>query len=120
VENCNTSGVCEEGIGSGSDGNAPSAVVGKNNVENSMNNDHYDGLRGTNSHRTSQREAALTKFRLKRKDRCYDKKVLQPQCHHITASIKNHSRNIYFHFIVQYETCAITCSTMCSEIITII
>ncbi|MCI02740.1 two-component response regulator-like PRR95-like, partial [Trifolium medium] len=74
VENCNTSGVCEEGIGSGSDGNAPSAVVGKNNLESSMNNDHYDGLGGTNSHRTSQREAALMKFRLKRKDRCYDKK----------------------------------------------
>ncbi|XP_019179827.1 PREDICTED: two-component response regulator-like APRR5 [Ipomoea nil] len=28
-----------------------------------------------NSHRSSQREAALTKFRLKRKDRCYEKKV---------------------------------------------
>lgn len=27
------------------------------------------------SHRSSQREAALTKFRLKRKDRCFDKKV---------------------------------------------
>ncbi|GAU13711.1 hypothetical protein TSUD_348150 [Trifolium subterraneum] len=72
VENCNTSGVCEEGIGSGSDGKAPSAVVGKNNLESSVNNGHYDG---TSSHRTSQREAALMKFRLKRKDRCYDKKV---------------------------------------------
>ncbi|KAG4172012.1 hypothetical protein ERO13_A12G246400v2 [Gossypium hirsutum] len=28
-----------------------------------------------NSHRSIQREAALTKFRLKRKDRCYEKKV---------------------------------------------
>ncbi|MFQ6638043.1 hypothetical protein Gotur_013733 [Gossypium turneri] len=28
-----------------------------------------------NSHRSVQREAALTKFRLKRKDRCYEKKV---------------------------------------------
>ncbi|XP_020537804.1 two-component response regulator-like APRR5 isoform X2 [Jatropha curcas] len=28
-----------------------------------------------NSHRAIQREAALTKFRLKRKDRCYEKKV---------------------------------------------
>ncbi|KAI5347283.1 PREDICTED: two-component response regulator [Prunus dulcis] len=28
-----------------------------------------------NSHRSIQREAALNKFRLKRKDRCYDKKV---------------------------------------------
>ncbi|XP_038874792.1 two-component response regulator-like APRR3 isoform X1 [Benincasa hispida] len=30
---------------------------------------------GGDSHRSSQREAALTKFRLKRKDRCYEKKV---------------------------------------------
>lgn len=28
-----------------------------------------------NSHRSAQREVALTKFRLKRKDRCYEKKV---------------------------------------------
>jgi pseudo-response regulator 5 len=31
----------------------------------------------SNSHRSIQREAALTKFRLKRKERCYEKKV----CH---------------------------------------
>lgn len=30
---------------------------------------------GGDSHRSSQREAALTKFRLKRKERCYEKKV---------------------------------------------
>ncbi|KAF8379819.1 hypothetical protein HHK36_029268 [Tetracentron sinense] len=35
----------------------------------------HDGSRMMNSHRSTQREAALTKFRLKRKDRCYDKKV---------------------------------------------
>ncbi|KEH24700.1 two-component response regulator-like APRR5 isoform X3 [Medicago truncatula] len=74
AESHNASGVCE-GLGSVSDGNAPSTIVGKNNLESSMNNDHHDGLRDTSSHRTSQREAALTKFRLKRKDRCYDKKV---------------------------------------------
>ncbi|XP_015572413.1 two-component response regulator-like APRR9 isoform X1 [Ricinus communis] len=34
-----------------------------------------DGFRGMDSDRFSQREAALTKFRLKRKDRCYEKKV---------------------------------------------
>ncbi|XP_050385761.1 two-component response regulator-like APRR9 isoform X2 [Argentina anserina] len=34
----------------------------------------YDGL-GPDSLRSSQREAALTKFRLKRKDRCFEKKV---------------------------------------------
>lgn len=35
----------------------------------------HDGSRGMDSLRTTQREAALTKFRLKRKDRCYEKKV---------------------------------------------
>ncbi|XP_055962282.1 two-component response regulator-like APRR5 [Mercurialis annua] len=32
-------------------------------------------LHNANSHRSIQREAALNKFRLKRKDRCYEKKV---------------------------------------------
>ncbi|XP_057439715.1 two-component response regulator-like APRR9 isoform X3 [Lotus japonicus] len=59
--NHSSSGVNGSG-GSGSDGNVTSTGVD-------------DELRGTDSHRTSQREAALTKFRLKRKDRCYDKKV---------------------------------------------
>lgn len=36
---------------------------------------NHDGFRNTDSHRSSQREAALTKFRLKRKDRCFAKKV---------------------------------------------
>ncbi|KAG6725720.1 hypothetical protein I3842_02G045500 [Carya illinoinensis] len=35
----------------------------------------HDGSRGMDALRSSQREAALTKFRLKRKDRCYEKKV---------------------------------------------
>ncbi|OMO64191.1 hypothetical protein CCACVL1_21964 [Corchorus capsularis] len=35
----------------------------------------HEGLKGMDSHRSSQREAALTKFRLKRKDRCFEKKV---------------------------------------------
>lgn len=35
----------------------------------------HDVFRGKDSHRSSLREAALTKFRLKRKDRCYGKKV---------------------------------------------
>ncbi|XVE73624.1 hypothetical protein DITRI_Ditri11bG0133600 [Diplodiscus trichospermus] len=34
-----------------------------------------DGLKGMDTHRSSQREAALRKFRLKRKDRCFEKKV---------------------------------------------
>lgn len=67
--------------GSGSDGNDTSAaVVAKNNPESCIDSCHhsYDGFRGTDSHHTSQREEALTKFRLKRKNRCYEKKVLQP------------------------------------------
>ncbi|KAF5451823.1 hypothetical protein F2P56_026890 [Juglans regia] len=35
----------------------------------------HDGSRGMDALRSSQREAALIKFRLKRKDRCYEKKV---------------------------------------------
>ncbi|KAL0014805.1 hypothetical protein SO802_001874 [Lithocarpus litseifolius] len=45
--------------------------------ESLSESDHFihDGSRGLDSSRSSQREAALTKFRLKRKDRCYEKKV---------------------------------------------
>ncbi|KAJ4950924.1 hypothetical protein NE237_027756 [Protea cynaroides] len=35
----------------------------------------HDRIEGMDPHRSTQREAALTKFRLKRKDRCYEKKV---------------------------------------------
>ncbi|XP_050894187.1 two-component response regulator-like APRR9 [Lathyrus oleraceus] len=74
AENRNTSGL-SKGTGSRSDGNTPQSVVGKNHLESSISNDHYDEPRGANSYHTSQREATLLKFRLKRKDRCYDKKV---------------------------------------------
>ncbi|KAG4172747.1 hypothetical protein ERO13_A11G016500v2 [Gossypium hirsutum] len=40
----------------------------------SKNDDVFPSPSG-NSHRSIQREAALTKFRLKRKDRCFEKKV---------------------------------------------
>ncbi|KAG4118444.1 hypothetical protein ERO13_D11G016300v2 [Gossypium hirsutum] len=40
----------------------------------SKNDDVFPSPTG-NSHRSIQREAALTKFRLKRKDRCFEKKV---------------------------------------------
>lgn len=81
AENHNSNNICG-GIGSGSDGNATSAVVGNNNFESSTDNNHFDGLRGTKSGVPSQREAALTKFRLKRKDRCYDKKVMLQPCYY--------------------------------------
>ncbi|KAK8464977.1 hypothetical protein PHAVU_010G119700 [Phaseolus vulgaris] len=62
---------------SGNDGHATSAIVSKNNPEGFSDSvcHNYDGSRATYSHRTSQREAALTKFRLKRKERCFEKKV---------------------------------------------
>ncbi|KAL9314941.1 hypothetical protein ACSQ67_020393 [Phaseolus vulgaris] len=74
--NHNCSGVYRS-IGCRSEGNATSAKVAKDNNESFFDIGHlgYDGFIGTDSHRTSQREAALTKFRLKRKDRCYEKKV---------------------------------------------
>ncbi|XP_065860035.1 two-component response regulator-like APRR5 [Euphorbia lathyris] len=63
-----------------SDGNASFAATSeKANVPESLNDSGRpfvrDGFRGMDAHRSSQREAALTKFRLKRKDRCYEKKV---------------------------------------------
>ncbi|MED6158640.1 hypothetical protein PIB30_034582 [Stylosanthes scabra] len=81
LENHNSSGAYGS-IGSGSDANATSAVVTKNNPESFADSSQpsHDGFRGTDSHRSSEREAALTKFRLKRKERCYEKKVLQPCC----------------------------------------
>ncbi|XP_058776371.1 uncharacterized protein LOC131650687 [Vicia villosa] len=88
AENRNTSGVCE-GTGSRSDGNALLSVVRKNHLESSISNDHYGELRGANSHCTSHREATLTTFRLKRKDICYDKKVLQPPRFHCFTKSDN-------------------------------
>ncbi|MED6181944.1 hypothetical protein PIB30_024133 [Stylosanthes scabra] len=71
------SSIAYESVGSGSDGNDTSNAVAKNNPENFNDSVHqnYDGFRGTNSHHFSQRQAALTKFRLKRKERSYGKKV---------------------------------------------
>nr|KYP38831.1 Two-component response regulator-like APRR5 [Cajanus cajan] len=62
---------------SANDGNATSAIVSNNNPEGFSDSGchNYDGFRVTDSHHSSQREAALTKFRLKRKERCFEKKV---------------------------------------------
>ncbi|CAK7348622.1 unnamed protein product [Dovyalis caffra] len=68
-----------EGFGSRNDGNASSVVASEKAMAQENLNDggsfKHDGFRGIDSHRSGQREAALTKFRLKRKDRCYEKKV---------------------------------------------
>lgn len=41
----------------------------------------HDRFNGISARHSSQRDAALTKFRLKRKDRCYDKKVYIYHCY---------------------------------------
>ncbi|KAK9280571.1 hypothetical protein L1049_014264 [Liquidambar formosana] len=62
-----------------SDGNAtsPAPVVRVTAAESVNGEGHFiqDGFKGIDSNRSIQREAALMKFRLKRKDRCYEKKV---------------------------------------------
>ncbi|XP_028205288.1 two-component response regulator-like PRR95 isoform X3 [Glycine soja] len=62
---------------SGNDGHATSAIVSKNTSDGFSDSGchNYDGFRVTDSHHSSQREAALVKFRLKRKERCFEKKV---------------------------------------------
>ncbi|XVF53283.1 hypothetical protein PTKIN_Ptkin05aG0087000 [Pterospermum kingtungense] len=56
-----------------SNGNVDQFAILRASTE-SKNDDSFLGP-GVHSHRSIQREAALTKFRLKRKDRCYEKKV---------------------------------------------
>ncbi|GMJ14987.1 pseudo-response regulator 5 [Hibiscus trionum] len=56
-----------------SNGNLEQVAVVRASTE-SKNDDDFPGPVG-NSHRSLQREAALNKFRLKRKDRCFEKKV---------------------------------------------
>lgn len=69
---------------------------------------NYNDRTRSENHSTSQREAALMKYRLKRKDRCYEKKVyitivLVPlsllfSCHYFSAL------NIFFKLVLQ--TCS--------------
>ena len=68
-----------ESFGSRDDGNAKEKAMAQENL-NDGDNFNRDGFRGIDSLRSSQREAALTKFRLKRKDRCYEKKVCATYC----------------------------------------
>ncbi|XP_061969300.1 two-component response regulator-like APRR5 isoform X5 [Populus nigra] len=68
-----------ESFGSRNDVNASSVGTAEKSVAqenlNNGGNFNHDGFGGSDSYRSSQREAALTKFRLKRKDRCYEKRV---------------------------------------------
>ncbi|RZC69585.1 hypothetical protein C5167_032680 [Papaver somniferum] len=54
----------------GSNGNVIPAAAAKATAESGHN-----GIKGMDTLHTTQRELALNKFRLKRKDRCFDKKV---------------------------------------------
>ncbi|GMJ00980.1 hypothetical protein HRI_003767200 [Hibiscus trionum] len=69
------------GVSSGSDPSASAsftAAIDKGTTTASFNDSNcfsHDGLKGMDTLQSSQREAALTKFRLKRKDRCFEKKV---------------------------------------------
>eukprot|EP00262_Sarcandra_glabra_P011687 TRINITY_DN2860_c0_g4_i2.p1 TRINITY_DN2860_c0_g4~~TRINITY_DN2860_c0_g4_i2.p1 ORF type:complete len:648 (-),score=116.06 TRINITY_DN2860_c0_g4_i2:121-2064(-) len=68
------------GLGSvcdGSNGNATAISVAGTTAESEKDEGLFscDGIKAIDCHRSSQREAALNKFRLKRKDRCYEKKV---------------------------------------------
>ncbi|KAL9397107.1 hypothetical protein Peur_011360 [Populus x canadensis] len=68
-----------ESFGSRNDVNASSVGTAEKSVAqenlNNGGNFNHDGFGGSDSYRSSRREAALTKFRLKRKDRCYEKRV---------------------------------------------
>lgn len=63
------------GSACGSNSNVDQNAIGRAAAESR----NEEGLlpSSANSHRSIQREAALNKFRLKRKDRCYEKKVMQ-------------------------------------------
>ncbi|PSS26238.1 Two-component response regulator-like [Actinidia chinensis var. chinensis] len=67
-----------ENICNGYDGNAnPANSSVRTSVSGSVNDNRLIcyGSKGMDAHCSSQREAALMKFRLKRKERCYEKKV---------------------------------------------
>ncbi|XP_043723473.1 two-component response regulator-like PRR95 [Telopea speciosissima] len=61
----------------GTNGNATAVVAARATAESRSGESLFvhDRVEGMDPNRSTQREAALTKFRLKRKDRCYEKKV---------------------------------------------
>ncbi|XAR52146.1 hypothetical protein NMG60_11020067 [Bertholletia excelsa] len=69
---CNGNASNGNTMGSQSNGNADEVVVVQTVAESG---NECLPIHGRTSHRSVQREAALTKFRLKRKERCYEKKV---------------------------------------------
>lgn len=95
--NGNVSHLNSIGYGSacGSNSNVDQVVLVRT-VSESKNDESYF-TNNTNSHRSIQREAALTKFRMKRKDRCFEKKV---QSHHPLLSIIF----LFFTFVSKYAS----------------
>ncbi|KAH1112734.1 hypothetical protein AAZX31_04G209300 [Glycine max] len=72
---CNGNASHLNSIGYGSNCGSSSNVDQVNTVWAASEGKHEDLTNNANSHRSIQREAALNKFRLKRKERCYEKKV---------------------------------------------
>lgn len=61
----------EENVGSCSPQDSPVAKI----IGSSSSSDNPSNQQSSGSDRAAQREAALIKFRLKRKERCFEKKV---------------------------------------------
>ncbi|KAJ8748487.1 hypothetical protein K2173_003384 [Erythroxylum novogranatense] len=76
VTNYDSSG--HDSVCNGNDANATVSVATERAIESESLDDGLfiqEGLKGMDDYRSGQREAALSKFRLKRKNRCYEKKV---------------------------------------------
>lgn len=75
--NGNRSNLKSSGFGSACDGSNRNVSVDAATSESGSNRGVFssDGSKMIDHQRVSQREAALTKFRMKRKDRCYEKRV---------------------------------------------
>ncbi|KAL0304490.1 UNVERIFIED_CONTAM: Two-component response regulator-like APRR5 [Sesamum radiatum] len=70
---CNSNVSHHQSTGSGSNGKIN--VISGNKTPSECGNEESFHVHEGSSHRSMQREAALTKFRMKRKDRCFEKKV---------------------------------------------
>ncbi|KAK7410767.1 hypothetical protein VNO78_01846 [Psophocarpus tetragonolobus] len=72
---CNGNANHLNSMGYGSNCGSSSNVDQVNTVRVASENKNVDLTNNANAHRSIQREKALNKFRLKRKERCYEKKV---------------------------------------------
>ncbi|KAL0321622.1 UNVERIFIED_CONTAM: Two-component response regulator-like APRR5 [Sesamum calycinum] len=70
---CNSNVSHHQSTGSGSNGKI-NVISGNKTPSECVNEESFHAHEGS-SHRSTQREAALKKFRMKRKDRCFEKKV---------------------------------------------